>query len=637
MCTTGGGGDTVNRVNRYDGVVYFGDQESLANQAFASSTDHGDTFPATRSTAVANATTAVDRQWITTVDKPGYKIITGQEIRAFFSYHNPAADEVVQGVDSNGLVISQPVPQIPLVNQSGPSRVDTTGGPANGTLYQPYRDNNGIQLASVPVTKYQNPSSWQIRQVSSDNSNGFPWVNLDSHGNLYAVWTSNGSASGEVEYAYSLIDLPANNPKLHGVPGSVWSAPRRINPPPLDSSYFPEIVVGDPGRVAIAYMATPDFNGASDSAPTSARWYTWATMSTNATAKHPTWVTGPVSHRVVHYGTICTSGTLCVASSGDRSLLDMLDVSVDTDGRPGVVFMDNNNQLARDLTSQGQQGSPYTLFAKLVDGPSLFAGRGAVRFNTASASPSFRAAPAKNAVWPATAKGKDLSALDEIGAGLSLDGKGNLIGRMKLSDASLAGMKAALDGFNAAGATTPAAERLQYVIVFWTATDAYYLSMDSSSTGVRRFFGGKLTGADNLLNPVSPTSSFGVVYNPTTTNVTGEIAGNMLTLTGKASDFGVAAGSPVYSVTAFAMAGPSQANQNLLVPMRTVDATPPSDLVLAAPSTAAIHKKLLTSVLGLKQTRHPLAATGVGLGTETPGLILLCMAVWVWRRHLIAR
>src|SRR4029077_18068483 len=47
-CDTGGGGDTVNRVNQYDGTLLYGDQESLAQEAFASSIDHGDSFPATR-------------------------------------------------------------------------------------------------------------------------------------------------------------------------------------------------------------------------------------------------------------------------------------------------------------------------------------------------------------------------------------------------------------------------------------------------------------------------------------------------------------------------------------------------------------------------------------------------------------
>src|SRR5258706_5438747 len=70
-CLTGGGGDTVNRVNNYDGTVNFGDQESLAQEAYASSVDHGDSFPATRQTPVTSTFTGVDRQWISTVDAPG--------------------------------------------------------------------------------------------------------------------------------------------------------------------------------------------------------------------------------------------------------------------------------------------------------------------------------------------------------------------------------------------------------------------------------------------------------------------------------------------------------------------------------------------------------------------------------------
>ena len=49
-------------VNLVNGHVLFSDQEALANEAYAASTDHGDTF--LTQTPVPNATTATDRQWL---------------------------------------------------------------------------------------------------------------------------------------------------------------------------------------------------------------------------------------------------------------------------------------------------------------------------------------------------------------------------------------------------------------------------------------------------------------------------------------------------------------------------------------------------------------------------------------------
>src|SRR5207249_8509787 len=61
-CQTGGGGDSEEAVNLKDGSLYFADQEVLANEAVASSLDHGDTWPAARQFAISNGATGVDRQ-----------------------------------------------------------------------------------------------------------------------------------------------------------------------------------------------------------------------------------------------------------------------------------------------------------------------------------------------------------------------------------------------------------------------------------------------------------------------------------------------------------------------------------------------------------------------------------------------
>ena len=108
MCLTGGGGDTENDVNVKNGHVFFADQEVLANEAEATSLDHGDTF--TAQTPVANATTATDRQWIAGTDSSAS--IAGDRVEGFFSYHVPPSAYVQPILESTHLPAPQPAPSI---------------------------------------------------------------------------------------------------------------------------------------------------------------------------------------------------------------------------------------------------------------------------------------------------------------------------------------------------------------------------------------------------------------------------------------------------------------------------------------------------------------------------------------------
>ena len=128
-CGTGGGGDSENEVNPYNGNLYFLDQEALVvNEGLGSSTDHGDTFPLARDHAITNSATGVDRQWLAPID-PNVVSIGPRKIEGFLSYHVPIAGQYIQGIDQDGVPIDQPVPQIVLVSQSGQLRVDNSRRP----------------------------------------------------------------------------------------------------------------------------------------------------------------------------------------------------------------------------------------------------------------------------------------------------------------------------------------------------------------------------------------------------------------------------------------------------------------------------------------------------------------------------
>jgi len=579
-CYTGGGGDTVNRVNNYDGTVNFGDQEAVAQEAFASSVDHGDTFPLARQTAVTSTFTGVDRQWISTVDAPGFMADPASSVplEAIYSYHIPGAGQLVAGVGTDGIV-RPAVPVLPMVSQSGPSRIDTQpGSPGFGWFYQGYRDGSGFEVGAAPLGRYQDPTAYHVGNVTSDQPAIFPWISLDRQGNLYAVWVTKGN----VYMSTSMISDPANNPKATpaGVPATKWSPKVQVNPSGLSSTVFPEVVAGDAGRVAVVYDATSDYAGVSDGAPATATWNTYMSISTNALDPHPSFELGQVSHRPVHIGSICTSGTTC---TGDRSLLDMIDVTLSSQGRVSTVFSDNNNAFARDTGSPTQLGSPFVKVAQLIHGPSLFAN--APGFDI---TPSSQCTPAASgdATWPNMAGAANLPGLDITGSCVGSDGA-NLVARVDLTDASAKAMAAALQGYNAARGNDAPAARLQYVVRWESGTDSYYVVAEAAADGTLSYYGGKLSGADAVNNA---NAAVAVTYRPQDgVTVTGHREGNTLVLSVPLGQVAAASGRTLFGTQAFSLAGPSDmalagqpASQQVFTAMRNVDAAPALDVVLAA-------------------------------------------------------
>jgi len=581
-CLTEGGGDTENEVNLINGDLLFADQEVVANEALASSTDHGDIFPAARQFAVSNLGTAVDRQWLAWVD-PSLVSVAGQPIEAFFSYHVPALAVHVMAVTTAGTPIVQPIPQLTDVSQSGNLRVDNTSGPARGWIYVPYRNGGGYQVASAPAVGYGSAASWHVNLVTTDQPAVFPWLNLDAHGNAYAVWVTNGI----VYLSVSPIDDPRNDPAT-GRPATYWTPKIRVTPAQVTSAVFPAVTGGDTGRIAIAYMGSEDCTGVSDDCADAAHWNTYVSVLTDALSiargGPTTIVAGKVNHRVDHRGQVCTSGTTC---EGDRSLLDMLDLGYDQTGRIGVVFMDNNNGLAAEPRTNPAKAGPFTQFAKEVAGPSLLAPTGTGTSTIAITIPqNGRTDASGDATWPNVAGAANLLSLDLLGASVFVNGT-DLVARIPLSDATRAGMARDLTAYNAVLQSTPNADRLQYLFRFSTAEDVFHLSMEYNSDGTVRFFGGKLDANDSLSNG---TSTLGAAYHTDAAYaVIGTLDSGALTLRAPLSAFGLGVGSSITGAAAFAMAGPAEAlDGTILDPMRTVDATPPFDATLAVQAVAPV-------------------------------------------------
>jgi len=269
----------------------------------------------------------------------------------------------------------------------------------------------------------------------------------------------------------------------------------------------------------------------------------------------------------------------------------MLDLGYDQTGRIGVVFMDNNNGLAAEPRTNPSKAGPFTQFAKEVAGPSLLAPTGTGTSSIAISIPqNGRSDAAGDATWPNILVGANpLPSLDLLGASVSVSGT-DLVAKIPLGDATRAGMARDLVAYNAVAQSTPRADRLQYVFRFSTAEDVYHLSMEYNSDGTVRFFGGKLGANDSLSNG---TSTLGAVYNTDAGfSGIGTLNNGTLTLRGPLSAFGLAVGSTLTGAAALSMAGPAEPlDGTLIVPMRTIDASPPFDATLAtqpAPAPVAI-------------------------------------------------
>jgi uncharacterized repeat protein (TIGR01451 family) len=618
-CLTEGGGDTENEVNLANGQAFFADQEILANEALASSTDHGDSW--TIQTAVTNFTTATDRQWVGTTDNTAS--VAGRPIVGFLVYHVPPQG-YIQAIDSTGLPLPQPAPQLQNVGQSGQIRVDNNAGsPGHGWIYWPHTgfSPGGTFVATAASSAYTLPTDWHDNPVTSAGSTTFPWIAIDAAGNAYATWDT----GGVVYYSSSSIHDKSNDPTQGGRPGSTWSPKIRVSLPEVGSAVFAEVTAGDAGRIGITYVGTLDYTGEPDDAPDAAAWNTYAVVVPDALTTHPSINTGLVTHRVMHYGNICTSGTTCATTGKDRSLLDMIDVSFDEAGRLGIITMDNNSDAFHAAPPGGEDESPFIHFTKQTSGISVLANR---TINIAIPGQS-RTDPSGDATWPNVAGAANLRSLDELGASLAIEGT-DVVARITLADARPATMNRDLNAYNAvlcAPATSCLADRFLYTLRFLGARDIFHLSAEFTPGSPLRFFGGKLDANDKLILAGSPTTVYGAGYH-TDFAAVGSVSGNVLTIRAPLTAFSLASGAAVTSATAFAMAGPSEATE-LAVDrlMRTVDATPPFDAVLSdtvdlsvtktdAPDPVRVNGTLTYTIV--VRNAGPLPATGVTLTDQLP-------------------
>ncbi|MCU1600816.1 MAG: hypothetical protein JWO22_1525 [Frankiales bacterium] len=628
-----GGGDTELAKDTGDNL-YLSDLQNLTNLSNSVTTDAGMTF-STSCTAAPN--TPVDRMWFASHGKlgdPDFAIY--EEYDAVLSGVNGGpTNQLVETVSHDGVnflpVINanpnlaclgggavncvtneEGIPGNQVVNKLGELVIAHSSSDGNGALvsYGKPVTSNGITTATwkdVFVNRDICPDKTSSAPGICGAAN-FNTVAQDSAGNLYMVYASQLIKSGNAAGPYNVYLSVSHDG------GHTWG--RSIQVSKGGSNAFPWVTAGSAGRVAVAwYHANEEGEQGhyqfDDLAH--AEFDVQVSQSVDALATAPHFATVTASEHPMKYGPICTAGTTCTVSMGDRSLGDYLNLGVDTDGALEVVYVDDtSNSFTTGPTGAIAENGP-PVYQRQVGGTSMIAGK----------SPSHNAYPfdkVSDPVGDAHYSGNSLYTkagdnLDVTGTAVTEDKNGLVITLTMKSLESLSidttfGPATAgvwLTRFTTYNGHTPGNGHI------------YYVGMESRLGGAPRFFLGDVASAPVQLSMVfdSATAANGS-YSPRGT-ITWHVP--------YASFPGLKKKALMYSATGIAGTTLASAQANPAGIINLVDATAPFDHVAGGtgvPKTVRPTEPLPGKgpVTARPQKGPGLAATG-GLGAPLAALLLL--------------
>ncbi|MDQ6694688.1 MAG: S-layer homology domain-containing protein [Chloroflexota bacterium] len=349
-----GGGDTSTEVDDQN-FLYFTDLEGLANISASRTTDGGNTF--TRNSA-ASQFAGVDRQWMA-IDNGATPLAADNT--QFLTYRQAALGSyVASATDGQTFVPAQANPAA-SINDGAPCG-DLRFDPVNRYLYLPCGKANKVEVSAGHVALSQRTGITFTTSLAGNALGSaaslFPVLAVDTTGNVYVTYVD--SADHNVYLTYSMDHA------------TTWSPPIRVNGNDANTALFPWIVAGTDGRVAIAYIATDTYGDPNNfpswfndkPAATAIKWNLYVNYLSGANTANPTNYQQKVTQHPMHYGQVCTSGTLCLATGGDRTMADFLTVQHDNRGAIRIIYTDTTNQYhgasvfeARQLTGPSLLGT----------------------------------------------------------------------------------------------------------------------------------------------------------------------------------------------------------------------------------------------------------------------------------------
>lgn len=308
----GGGDDDI--VVTPDGTLWLAGQEpgSLC-ESVARGVQSGQAF-VTQPLACGSLGSA-DRPWLAATSR-------GPAGLRLFLYFNLNGVHTIAASDDDGVTWSQ-VGTLPAGHFPGYIVADD----AAGYVYAVTTVRTGGSAQELTVYRSADTGgSWTAYPVAAmatgDRGLSHVYLAADRAGALYTAWTDDPDGSGMRVWFSRSTDHAAS-----------WSAPQLLSAP-TGTNVFPAISAGSPGRVSVAWYATP-VTGDPNALPATAPWHVEGADSVDGGAH---WSSGPVSSVVNHLGPLCTQGGSC---SGNRLLLDFITTVVDSQGAAHVVWSDD--------------------------------------------------------------------------------------------------------------------------------------------------------------------------------------------------------------------------------------------------------------------------------------------------------
>ncbi|MCU1595673.1 MAG: hypothetical protein JWO12_3065 [Frankiales bacterium] len=647
-----GGGDTELAKDAGDNL-YLSDLQNLTNLSNSVSTDGGQTFTASCTSA---PNTPVDRMWFASHGKlgdPDFAIY--EEYDAVLSGANPNSpigNQLVETVSHDGanftpVINSQPslaclgggvvncvtneesLPGNQIVNKKG-ELVIAHGGQDGNSVYASVGalTTTGTGQAKITTAK------WQDIRVNGDicpdksstapgicGAANFPTIAQDSAGNLYLVNAAQQIGSNGPKGPYQVYV----NVSKDG--GHTWGKSVQISK--TGSNAFPWITAGSSGRVGVAWYHANETNEKGDytfDALTKASFDVEVAQSINALATSPSYTVVTATEHPMKYGPICTAGTACAVTMGDRSLGDYLNIGVDQDGALSVVYVDDtsNSYTVGPTGAIAENGPP--VLQKQISGPTMIAGKTikktALPFDKVKDG-TLDAFYNANTLRTQAGVNQDLTdaAIAEEPGGLKIT--------MKVKSLESTAVSPTLGGTTA-----------QWITRFTTYNKAtpgnghiYYAGMEVVAGGTPRYFVGDV-GAPTAGVQIS------MAFDSTKTIKGTEDGSGLITLHVPYSAIpGAKKGQLLYSATAFTSTSLATLGGNPLGLLNVIDATAPFDHIAGNAGVPPTVRPVTRPVTGTPQA-VPTSASGLpatgGLGSPEVALLLLLagLGLLVARRRL---
>lgn len=363
--STGPSTDTANKA-KYDDVSV--SSLSLANLTTNNTTD-GHTFQ-TPANTVGQQVPGVDRQWqandpglgsnkgvhyLTVHDVTTSNIFVAVSTDGGYIYttNSEAIDAAHQGTATGnngnhfGTIVVNPVTHklyIPFIAPSSATDgVNHVVYVAEGT---PNPANAALPITWVDHTVYTGPATETLDHI-------FPAISIDKAGRVYVAWAGDTKSSATNRISIAHMSTPGD--------AGAWTTPVFVDGGDNHSNMFPWLAAGKDGFVDVAWYGgktvgtacngqsgtAGDSNGVANNCLNQ-----WVTEFAQSTDTGQTFTVSPATG-LIHKGSICDQGTACLASGGDRTLLDFFDMEIDSAGGANIAY-------AADLATPGTAQTTYT-------------------------------------------------------------------------------------------------------------------------------------------------------------------------------------------------------------------------------------------------------------------------------------